>query len=119
LERPHRRAKPQSQAATVKPPTSEPSRDARKRIEAEVRRKSRAEQAKRAEIDALEAQIAATENAIRDLEQRMAAPGFYDDRAAAQPIVDEHQALMWKVGDLMHRWELLQAESDLAPATDR
>ena len=39
----------------------------------------------------------------------MAAPGFYDDRAAAQPIIDRHQALMWEVGDLMHQWEELQA----------
>ena len=41
--------------------------------------------------------------------QPMAAPGFYDDRAAAQPVIDRHQALMWEVGDLMHQWEELQA----------
>jgi ATP-binding cassette subfamily F protein 3 len=99
-------------------PTAEPSREDRKRADAEARKKSRAEQAKRAEIDALETQIAATENAIRDLEQRMAAPGFYDDRASAQPLIDEHQALMWKVGDLMHRWEELQAASDVAHTAD-
>jgi len=28
--------------------------------------------------------------------------------ASAQTIVDRHQALMWKVGDLMHQWEELQ-----------
>ena len=39
----------------------------------------------------------------------MAAPGFYDDRAAAQPLIDRHEALMWEVGDLMHQWEGLQA----------
>ena len=39
----------------------------------------------------------------------MATPGFYDDRAAAQPIVNQHQALMWEVGELMHQWEELQA----------
>ena len=39
----------------------------------------------------------------------MAAPGFYDDREAAQPVIDRHQALMWEVGDLMHQWEELQA----------
>ena len=44
----------------------------------------------------------------------MAAPGFYDDRAAAQPLLDRHQALMWQVGDLMHRWEELQSLSDRA-----
>jgi hypothetical protein len=39
----------------------------------------------------------------------MAAPGFYDDRAVADSVVAQHQALMWEVGDLMHRWETLQA----------
>jgi ATP-binding cassette subfamily F protein 3 len=97
----------------------EPSREEKKRADAETRRKSRAEEAKRAQVDALEAKIAETENAIRDLEQRMAAPGFYDDRAAAQPLIDEHQALMWKVGDLMHRWEELQANPNLATASER
>jgi ATP-binding cassette subfamily F protein 3 len=105
-------------ARTGKPQQTDVTREERKRADAEARKKSRAEQAKRAEIEALEGQIAATENAIRDLEQRMAAPGFYDDRASAQPVVDEHQALMWKVGDLMHRWEELQSASDLAQATD-
>ena len=38
----------------------------------------------------------------------MSAPGFYEDRAASQPVIDRHQALMWKVGDLMHQWEELQ-----------
>jgi hypothetical protein len=38
----------------------------------------------------------------------MASPGFYEDRAAAQPVVDEHQNLMWEVGDLMGQWEALQ-----------
>ena len=44
----------------------------------------------------------------------MSAPGFYDDRAAAQPVIDRHQALMWQVGDLMHQWEELQSLSDLS-----
>ena len=43
-------------------------------------------------------------------------PGFYDDRTAAQPIIDRHQALMWQVGDLMHQWEKLQSATDLAEA---
>ena len=93
------------------------SRDERKRADADARRKQRAAQAKRDRIGAIEAEITETENAIRELEQRMAAPGFYDDRPTAQPIIDRHQSLMWKVGDLMHRWEELQSLSDLA-ATD-
>jgi hypothetical protein len=39
----------------------------------------------------------------------MAAPGFYDDRSAAESAIARHQALMWEVGDLMERWEGLQA----------
>ncbi len=48
------------------------------------------------------------EAAIKELEAEMSSPGFYDDRAAAQPVIDRHQALMWEVGDLMHQWEALQ-----------
>ena len=44
----------------------------------------------------------------------MATSGFYDDRAAAQPVIDRHQALMWQVGDLMRQWEELQAAMDIA-----
>jgi len=39
----------------------------------------------------------------------MSAPGFYEDRAAAQPVIDRHQGLMWQVGELMHQWEELQS----------
>jgi hypothetical protein len=45
----------------------------------------------------------------------MATPGFYDDRDTAQPVIDRHQELMWRIGDLMHRWERLQS-TDLAQA---
>jgi ATP-binding cassette subfamily F protein 3 len=86
-----------------------PSRDDQKRADADTRRQQRADQARRARIDDLEARIAECENAIREIEQTMSAPGFYDDRTAAQPVIDQHQALMWKVGDLMHQWEELQS----------
>ena len=93
-------------------------RDERKRADAEARKAARAEQARRARIDELEARIAEHERAIREIEVAMAAPGFYDDRAAAQPLIDRHQTLMWEVGDLMHQWESLQS-SDVATATER
>ena len=85
----------------------------KKRQDAEARKRQRAAQQRQAEIDKLESEIAECETAIREIEQTMSSPGFYDDRAAAQPIVDRHQALMWKVGHLMHRWEELQAAADL------
>ena len=93
------------------PPPQPPreSRDQQKRADADARRQQRADQARRARIDDLETRIAECENAIREIEQTMSAPGFYDDRTAAQPVIDQHQALMWKVGDLMHQWEELQA----------
>ena len=91
--------------------------EARRRRSAQAPREAQARQAR---IETLETRIAETETAIRELEQPMAAPGFYDDRAAAQPVIDRHQALMWKVGDLMHQWEELQSPSDLAGrSTDR
>jgi ATP-binding cassette, subfamily F, member 3 len=87
--------------------SAERSREEKKRADAEARRQARADQARRARIEELETRIAHGEQEIRELEQTMAQPGFYDDRIAAQPIIDRHQALMWEVGDLMHRWEEL------------
>src|SRR5665213_358564 len=78
-----------------------PTREAQKRTDAEAKKKARAAQARRAQIDALEARIAETEQSIRAIEETMSAPGFYEDRTAAQPVIDRHQALMWTVGDLM------------------
>jgi len=90
------------------------TRDEKKRVDAEARKRHRAEQARQAEITALETRIAECEAGIREIEQTMAAPGFYEDRAAAQPVIDRHQTLMWQVGDLMHQWEALQSQADLA-----
>jgi prefoldin subunit 5 len=78
---------------------------------------ARAEQARRTQIERLEAQIADTEHAIRTIEEAMAEPGFYGNRATAQQVIDEHQGLMWKVGELMRQWEELQTAT--APADDR
>ncbi|MEQ1727834.1 MAG: ABC-F family ATP-binding cassette domain-containing protein [Vicinamibacterales bacterium] len=103
-------------AATAAP--GPPSRDEKKRIDAEARKKQKARQARMAEVGRLEGRVAETETAIRELEARMAAPGFYDDRAAAQKAADDHQALMWKVNELMQRWEDLQSDPDLAPTAD-
>ena len=93
-----------------------PSHEDKKRADAAARKRRRAAEARQAEIDALEKQIAECEANLREIEQTMAAPGFYDDRAGAQPVIDRHQALMWRVGDLMHQWEKLQSATDLAEA---
>jgi ATP-binding cassette subfamily F protein 3 len=97
--------------ATIAPPPARPKADhaEKKRADAEVRKEQKAAQAKRAKIEDLETRIAACEHAIREIEQTMSAPGFYENREAAQPVIDRHQALMWEVGELMHRWEELQS----------
>ena len=97
-------------AAAPKQDTNQPSYEERKRAEAESRRLKKAADARRKRIEDLEARIADREQAIRDIEASMSAPGFYDDRDAARPIIDRHQALMWEVGDLMHQWEELQTK---------
>jgi len=107
-----RSAKPSPRAA------QEPTAD-RRRTESDLRKKQRAEQARLKQLADLESRIAAVEQEIRTLEQAMAAEGFYVDRAAAQPVIDRHQALMWEVGDLMHEWEGLQAHVDAASLSDR
>jgi uncharacterized protein YlxW (UPF0749 family) len=83
-------------------------REARKQLDAERRKKQRERDQLRKRIAELEARIADREAEVKTIEAAMAAPGFYEDRAAAQPIIDRHQALMWEVGDLMQQWEALQ-----------
>jgi len=112
---PDGRERQNSQQHTAKnaapPPKPKLDHAEKKRADADARREQKALHAKRAKIDELEAKIAVCENAIKEIEQTMSAPGFYDDRAAAQPVIDRHQALMWEVGDLMHRWEQLQSST--------
>jgi ATP-binding cassette subfamily F protein 3 len=104
-------AQPPARAAAA---AKQQLREDKKKADAESRKRSRELQARQARIESLETRIAETESAIREVEQQMSAPGFYDDRAAAQPVIDRHQALMWQVGDLMHQWEELQSLSDLS-----
>ena len=120
---PQKATQPQSQ--TKGAPPSRPAergapdekqrlREEKKKADAESRKRSRELQARQARIESLEARIAETESAIREVEQQMSAPGFYDDRVAAQPVIDRHQSLMWQVGDLMNQWEELQSLTDLS-----
>ena len=51
---------------------------------------------------------------MKTLETTMSAPGFYENHDASKPVIDQHQALMWELGDLMHRWEELQQELEAA-----
>jgi hypothetical protein len=58
----------------------------------------------------LEARIAEKEQRVRDLEAKMASADFYKDREQSAAVVQQHQSVMWEVGDLMHQWEVLQTE---------
>ena len=98
---------------SASPTTTTPiSYDERKRQESESRKARKVLDARRKRIDELETRIADREQAIKEIEATMAAPGFYDNHETAKPIIDKHQALMWEVGDLMHQWEELQ-QTDL------
>jgi ATP-binding cassette subfamily F protein 3 len=87
------------------------SYEERRREEAERRKREKALKSLRSRIEDLESRIAEREARIKALEQEMSAPGFYNDHAKAKPVVDEHQSLMWEVGDLLNQWEMLQGEA--------
>jgi hypothetical protein len=54
---------------------------------------------------------------VRDLEQLMASPGFYDDRAQAERAVADRQRLLDEVAGLMASWEEAQSAAEaLTPA---
>jgi ATP-binding cassette, subfamily F, member 3 len=101
-----RKTKPAAPRLEARP--AAPDRRGRRVPDPEERKRRRAREARLARIGELEARIAEREQAIKDIEAAMAAPGFYADLEAARPFIDRHQALMWEVGDLMHQWEELQ-----------
>jgi ATP-binding cassette subfamily F protein 3 len=100
--RPNRPMKPRT------PRVSNRSYEEKKRADADARRQRRAVQTRAKRVADLEGRIAAQEQAIKELEQQMAEPGFYERRDKAQAVIARHQALMWKVGDLMNQWEAIQ-----------
>jgi ATP-binding cassette subfamily F protein 3 len=107
------RAEPAKSAAATAPPTSAPkSYEAQKRDAAERKKRERAFKGLRDRIAELEVRIAAHEQAIKDLEATMSAPGFYAAHDEAKPVIDRHQTLMWEVGELLNQWEMLQGEGD-------
>ena len=83
---------------------------ARKREQSELRKREQAAKRTQARISDLETRIAEREQTMREIEAAMSAPGFYENRDQAQPLIDRHQALMWELGELMHQWEELQKD---------
>jgi ATP-binding cassette subfamily F protein 3 len=101
------RTKDQEPRTKVQGPKPD-DREARKRQEAERKKQQRAAEALQKRIADLEGRIAEREGKVKDLEAAMSAPGFYNDREASKHVIEQHQALMWEVGDLMAQWEALQ-----------
>ena len=99
-------------------PAAPPSYEAQRREAAEKKKRDRARKTLRDRIAELEGRIAAHEQAIRDLETTMSAPGFYQAHEQAKPIVDRHQTLMWEVGELLNQWEMLQAAAEESAETE-
>ncbi len=85
--------------------------DAKKRADADARKRDRERKQLQARITDLEGRITVREQEITKLEAAMAVPGFYEDREKSKVVVDRHQTLMWEVGDLMGQWEALQAHA--------
>jgi ATP-binding cassette subfamily F protein 3 len=109
---------PQPEAPPTSAKASELSRDQRKQLDANRKKRQRTADTLNKRIAELEGRIADRESKVKELEAAIAAPGFYDDPDAAKAVIDRHQALMWEVGDLMGQWEALQehaAENDRAP----
>ena len=93
-------------------PTASRSREPTHKADlAEQRKREKARKARQARVADLETRIAAHETAIKALEAEMSAPGFYEQRDAAQAQLTRHQTLMWEVGELMQQWEML-SETD-------
>jgi ATP-binding cassette subfamily F protein 3 len=104
-------------AAAAKPVDGAADHEARKRDAAERKKRERAYQALATRITTLEARIAEREAAVKTAEAAMSAPGFYDDREKSKAVLDQHQALMWEVGELLSQWEMLQAEAETMKAS--
>ena len=93
-------------------PAPTASYEARKRESAERNKRDRAYKALKNRVTELEARITDREKAIKDVEQTMSAPDFYNDHEKSKPVLATHQALMWEVGELLGQWEMLQSEAD-------
>ena len=94
-------------------PKQPQSFEEKKRADAETRKARKDSEARQKRISELEARIAKAESGIKELEEQMSAQGFYENHEKSKPVLDRHQALMWEVGDLMNKWEALQAQTEV------
>jgi ATP-binding cassette subfamily F protein 3 len=92
------------------PPTTTQPYEDRKRESAEKKKRERALKTLRDRVAEIEARIAEREEAIKEVEEKMSAPDFYSNHESSKPILAQHQALMWEVGELLGQWEMLHGE---------
>ena len=94
-----------------KPPLPPGGAAQHRRTQGNVRRQQRRLRTLHARIADMEQRISGREAEVQDLETTIAGPAFYDDGQTAKATIDQHQRLMWEVGDLMNRWEALENEA--------
>jgi ATP-binding cassette subfamily F protein 3 len=111
-KRPFQPAQPAQQAQPARPAQPAQTYADRKQATAEQRQRERALKALKNRIAELEGRIADREKTIKEVEQKMSAPDFYNDHEKSKPVLAQHQALMWEVGELLSQWEMLQAETE-------
>jgi ATP-binding cassette subfamily F protein 3 len=70
----------------------------------------------KARISELERLIGEGERQVRDLEELMSSPGFYDERARAEEAVAERQRRLDEVASLMEEWESLHTAREALAA---
>src|SRR4029453_12468312 len=99
-------------ASPASPASPALSHEERKRESAEKRKRERAYKALKARVAEIEVRLAAREKAIKDDEKTMPVPDFYSDHEKSKPVLAQHQALMWEVGELLAQWEMLQSEAE-------
>ena len=108
-------AQPAPPAAPAAPAAPAQSYGDRKKDSVEKKKRERALKALKDRVTDLEARIADRERAIKQVEQTMSAPEFYGNHEASKPVLAQHQALMWEVGELLSQWEMLQSEAEQFP----
>ena len=94
-------------AKSSKPgPVAGGSRKAEKRAEAEQRNaKSRSSRDLRKKVERLERQAMKAEEEVSSLEQRLAAPEIYADKAKMNDLIAEHEKAQAKASRLLADWE--------------
>ncbi len=80
------------------------AREAVKALERQERKRQR-------RLEELEQLITAKEEEIRQLEEEMSGPGFYENREAAEPVVSRYHALKEEIAAYYQEWEMLGIEA--------